>query len=75
MLDLTHADPPRKPWKWILADSAVIAGIAFVSTLPTSHLPNLMDLYVAVKAFAYSLLIQIAVERGIKPRLNNRGTG
>ena len=69
MLDFSYDPPdrnPGKPLKWILIDSLIIAGIAFVSTLPGNRLPNLLDLYVALKAFAYSLLVQLAVERGIK---------
>jgi len=58
---------PGKPWLWMVLDSLIIAGIAFISTLPGNRLPELIDLYVAVKAFAYSFLVQLAVERGIKP--------
>jgi len=74
VLDMAYDPPhrnPGKPIKWIVIDSLIIAGIAFVSALPGNRLPNLMDLYVALKAFAYSFLIQLAVERGIKPRLAN----
>ena len=76
MLDFTYDPPERnrgKPLKWILLDSAVIAGIAFISTLPADRLPSVLDLYVALKAFTYSLLLQIAVERGLKPRLSRNG--
>lgn len=72
MLDVVYDPPernPGKPIKWILVDSAVIAGIAFVSTLPADRLPGLLDIYVALRAFAYSLLLQLAVERGLKPQL------
>ena len=73
MLDFTYDPPSRnlgKPWRWILIDSLVIAGIAFISTLPSDRLPSLLYAYIAVKAFAYAFLIQVAVERGLKPRLN-----
>jgi len=76
VLDFTYDPPERnrgKPLKWILLDSAVIAGIAFISTLPADRLPSVLDLYVALKAFTYSLLLQIAVERGLKPRLSRNG--
>lgn len=53
--------------KWILIDSLIIAGIAFVSSLPGDRLPTLYDIYVAVKAFLYSFLIQFMAEKGIKP--------
>jgi hypothetical protein len=72
MLDFAHDPPdrnPGKPWKWIVVDSLIIAGIAFTAVLPSDRLPTLLDAYVAVKAFAYSFLVQLAVERGIKPRV------
>jgi len=75
MLDFSYDPPdrnPGKPWKWIVIDSLVIAGIAFLSALPSDRLPSLLDTYVALKAFTYSFLVQVAVERGLKPRLNNR---
>ena len=75
MLDFTYDPPdrnPGKPWKWIVIDSLIIAGIAFISTLPSDRLPSLLDAYIAVKAFIYAFLIQVAVERGLKPRLNRR---
>ncbi|MCC5989928.1 MAG: hypothetical protein LM558_00260 [Thermosphaera sp.] len=70
MLDFAYDPPernPGKPWKWIVIDSLIIAGIAFIAALPADRLPTLFDAYVAVKAFMYSFLIQIATERGIKP--------
>lgn len=69
-MDLTYDPPnrnPSKPWRWILIDSLIIGGIAFVASLPTNHLPTLTEVYVGIKAFLYSFLIQLAVERGIKP--------
>lgn len=67
-------DPPRegeksKSWKWMVIDSLIIALIAFVASLPSNRLPNLTELYVALKAFAYAFLIQLAVERGLKPAM------
>jgi len=77
MLDFTYDPPdrnPGKPWVWIVLDSLIIAGIAFISTLPSDRLPSLLDAYIAVKAFIYAFLIQVAVERGLKPHLsNNKG--
>jgi len=75
VLDFSYDPPernPGKPWKWILIDSLIIAGIAFISTLPSDRLPNVLDAYIALKAFMYAFLIQVAVERGLKPRLNSR---
>lgn len=77
MLDFSYDPPsrnPGKPWKWILIDSAVIAGIAFIASLPGDRLPSLLDLYVAVRAFIYSFLVQVAVERGLKPYLSKKGS-
>lgn len=70
VLDIVYDPPdrnPGKPWKWILIDSAILAGIAFISALPGSRLPTIMDLYTAIKAFIYVFLVQVAIERGIKP--------
>ena len=71
VLDIAYDPPqrnPGKPLRWILLDSLIIAGIAFVASLPGDRLPSLLDVYVAVKAFIYSFLVQLAVERGIKRR-------
>jgi len=76
MLDFAYDPPernPGKPWKWIIVDSLIIAGIAFVASLPGDRLPNMFDFYVAIKAFVYSFLVQLAVERGIKPILKKNG--
>ena len=53
----------------MVIDSLVIAGIAFLSALPADRLPNALDVYVALKAFLYSFLLQVAVERGLKKRV------
>jgi len=77
-LDFTYNPPDRNPGKplaWIVIDSLIIAGIAFISVLPSDRLPALLDIYVAVKAFIYSFLIQVAVERGLKPYLSNNKEG
>jgi len=61
-----------KPWKWIVIDSVIIAGIAFLAALPGDRLPSILDLYVSLKSFLYSFLLQVTVERGIKPYINNK---
>ena len=67
-----HCRNNTKPWKWIIIDSIILAGIAFVSALPSNRLPTLLDCYVAVKAFIYVMLFQVAVERGLKPAYRRR---
>ena len=69
VLDIVYDPPvrnPGKPLRWIIIDSLIIAGIAFLSSLPENRLPTVLDMYVAVKAFVYSFLLQLVVERGIK---------
>lgn len=63
----------NKPLKWILIDSLIIAGIAFVASLPANRLPSLLEFYVALRAFVYAFLVQLAVERGLKPAIKKRG--
>jgi hypothetical protein len=73
MLDIAYDPPNRQNTKsitWILIDSFIIAAIAFLAALPADRLPNVFDLYVALKAFAYAFFIQLAIERGIKPKIN-----
>ena len=73
-MDFSYDPPdrnPGKPWVWMVIDSLIIAGIAFISVLPGDRFPNLFDMYVALKAFIYSFLVQVAVERGLKPYLSN----
>ncbi len=75
MLDIAYDPPsrnPGKPWKWIVIDSLIIAGIAFVAALPSDRLPAIYDVYVALRAFVYSFLLQLAVERGLKKYLINK---
>jgi hypothetical protein len=76
-------DPPErnhgKPIKWILFDSLVISCIAFLANLPVDRLPNMFDLYIAIRAFSYAFFLQLAIERGLKPyiarRNNERNNG
>jgi len=79
MLDFSYDPPtrnPGKPWRWIIIDSLIIGAIAFVASLPPNRIPDINELYVAVKAFSYSFLIQLAVERGLKPYvIRRRGRG
>lgn len=75
VLDISYDPPernPGKPLKWIVLDSLIIAGIAFVSALPAERLPHMVDLYIALRAFFYALLLQLAVERGLKKYIYNR---
>ena len=75
VLDFAYDPPdrnPGKPLKWILIDSAIIAGIAALAALPSDRLPGIVELYVALKAFAYAFLTQLAIERGIKPYIANK---
>jgi hypothetical protein len=75
LLDFLYDPPernPGKPWIWILIDSLIISGITFISTLPSDRLPTTVDLYISLKAFLYAFLIQVAVERGLKPYLAKR---
>jgi hypothetical protein len=86
MLDIAY-DPPEKeeqpkqfkPFVWVIIDSIIIASIALLASLPSDRLPSLLDLYVALKAFFYSFVVQLAVERGLKPlvkkRSENEGEG
>jgi hypothetical protein len=37
-----------------------------VASLPESRLPTTTELYTALRAFIYSFLVQLAVERGYK---------
>jgi len=70
VLDMLYDPPhrnPGKPWVWIIIDSLIIAGIAFVSSLPENRLPSLLDVYVSLRAFLYAFLFQLAVEKGLKP--------
>ena len=80
MLDIAY-DPPEnekkqkqlKPFTWIIIDSIIIASIALLASLPSDRLPSLLDLYTALKAFFYSFVVQLAVERGLKPLVKGRG--
>jgi len=69
LYDPPNRNPGEKPLEWILIDSAIVAAIAFVAALPAARTPTLEDLYVALRAFLYVFLVQLAVERGIKPAI------
>jgi len=55
----------RKPWRWMLIDSAIIAGISFFSGLVEGP-PTWMGLYKAAVAFGLAFFLQLAIERGLK---------
>jgi hypothetical protein len=74
LFDPPSRNPGEKPLKWMLIDSAIVAGIAFVAALPATRTPTLDDLYFAVRAFLYMFLAQLAIERGIKPIVKKRGS-
>lgn len=56
-----------KPFKYILLDSCVVAGIAALATM-NNHIPELEELWTASKAFGATFLLELAVERGLKHR-------
>jgi len=55
----------RKPWRWMLIDSAIIGGISLFTELVVGP-PTWMGLYKAGAAFGLAFFIQLAVERGLK---------
>lgn len=55
----------RKPFKWILIDSAIIGGVAMAASMP-SWIPGWPDLWIMTKAFIGAFLLQLAIERGLK---------
>lgn len=57
----------RKPWKWMIIDSAIIAGISFFSGLVEGP-PTLMTMYRSGVAFGLAFFLQLAIERGLKRR-------
>lgn len=65
----SHTNPEgknaRKDMKWILVDSAIIGAIAMCAAMP-STVPTIPDLWVMVKAFLGSFILQLAIERGLK---------
>lgn len=71
IVNRAHQNPSgrnsRKPWKWMVIDSAIIGGIAVFATIG-SMLPTWETAWVAFKAFGAAFLIQLAVERGLKRR-------
>lgn len=70
LLDFTHNPSGRtsgKPFKWIIIDSLIIASLTFLASLPHNALPTINELYISLRAFFYAFLLQIAIERGLKP--------
>lgn len=69
MVNRTHSseDGPnsRKPWRWMLVDSAIIGGIALAAVMGNEP-PGLPEAWVMLKAFLGAFLIQLAIERGLK---------
>lgn len=65
-----HTNPSRKnerkPFKWILVDSAVIGGIAMFAASPSIFPTSPDHLWVMLKAFLGAFLLQLGIERGIK---------
>jgi len=55
----------RKPWEWMLIDSAIIGGISLFTELVAGP-PSWMGLYKAAMAFGLAFFIQLAVERGLR---------
>jgi len=55
----------RKPWKWMIVDSAIIGGISFFSSLIEGS-PTAMTFYKAVVAYGLAFFVQLAIERGLK---------
>ena len=74
MLDMWYDPPdrnPKKPIKWILFDSLIIGLLALVSSLPYDRMPTQLDFYIALRAFIYAFVMQLAVEYKIKPWFKN----
>lgn len=55
----------RKPWKWMVIDSAIIGGISLFAELIAGP-PTWLGLYKSGIAFGLAFFIQLAVERGLK---------
>ena len=55
----------RKPWSWMVIDSAIIGGISFFSSLIEGP-PDMMAVYRAAVAFGLAFFLQLAIERGLK---------
>jgi hypothetical protein len=75
MLDFlrtSYTNGNTKTLKDIVIDSLIVAAIVFVASLPSEHMPNVVEMYIAIKAFLYTFLIQFAVEKGIKPYIAKR---
>jgi len=77
VLDFAYDPPDRetgKPFKWIVIDSLIISLIVFVSILPPDRPPTLNELYAAFRGFMYAFLVQLGIERGLKPIIK-KGAG
>lgn len=68
LFDPCSRNPGEKSVKWMIIDALIIAAIAAVARLPET-IPTIEDIYVIVKTFLYSFLLQLAVERGVKPHI------
>jgi len=64
--------PPRKPFKWIVIDSLIVAAFMFIATLPYDRPPTLSELYISIRAFLYFFLFELMFEMGIKPYIYKR---
>lgn len=59
---------PRKTWREMLVDSAIIGGIAVFACIGSAP-PTWETAWVAFKAFGAAFVIQLAWERGLKRAL------
>ena len=64
-------DDEAKPWTWIVIDSLIIGFIALGAVMP-STIPTVADCWVMLRAFFIAFILQVAVERGLKPRLGGK---
>jgi len=53
----------RKNTKDMLLDSLLVGAIVFVSSLPSTGIPTLDNLYSAIRGFLYYFLAQLIVDR------------
>ena len=58
-------EDPRKTWREILIDSAIIGAIAVFACIGSAP-PTWDTAWVVFKAFGAAFVIQLAVERGLK---------
>ena len=57
-----------KSWKFIVLDAAIMSLIALFAVCPID-IPNINDLYVMLRAFGASFVLEVAVERGLKKKI------